>query len=239
MRPGAKIVTTRAARQLMRYPTRATAIRRASRWAGPDHFEEVCDALAGGRASPASKAVLVALKAYMKHGAPVVPAVPRALASRPPRVLYRGLHLESPPEVGDVMQAGRPDCFAAFTYDPEIARTFAEDGFVYRLQVDRIARGTPWAWFDTALSNSLRAEIQESEVLLPPGHLKVLRRSMDPGGLVVVDVAYAPHAEYLRRGVLPRPGQAPHEWVYKTAGGHRLALRSPRVTNTVSARRAM
>ena len=81
---------------------------------------------------------------------------------------------------------------------------------------------------------------EESEVLLPPGTFKVLRRSammLEEGQrIMVVDVAYAPGAEYLRRGVLPAM-VGPNTLRYKTTGGHQLDMQSKTMARRYMERR--
>lgn len=219
----------------LKFPKRAAALRQTSEWTG-GAFMDVCDALTGGRTQSArTQAIIKGMRAHMKHSALIVPTVPRAYASRPPRALYRGINNEiynTPPAVGYTVPAGNKGCFASFTRDINVAREFADGGgWIFRLQLDRIARGTPWVWFEHRGGKYPRNRntaphrvtyTNEAEVLLPPGRLKVLRRSMSDD-ILIVDVAYAPYDEYLRRGAQPARQTNGH-LTYKTTGGHALRV---------------
>lgn len=150
-------------------------------------------------------------------------------------------------------------CYTSFSHDRGAALHFAGVGhyddmttsILFRLQVDRIARGTPWIWFNNnAAWQSMPARWQNSifsydgnnerEVLLPPGYFKVLNvsKASNVSDLVVVDVAYAPRPQYVRRGVAPRlagDGKA----VLKTVGGHALVMDHPAMTRNVQTRQTL
>ena len=239
-------VARKASQELLRrrYPTRQKAAEWGAGWTGGG-FKNVCAAMAGMPAdSVRAGRIIQGLKAYMKNSAPVAPNVPHSLASRAPTVFYRGISSAAIPATGDVVASGRRDCFTAVTYDQTVAKDiFAKtSGFLFRLQIDRIARGTPWVWFHRGRNTRDRNTLptlswgDESEVLLPPGAFKVLGRWMS-GGMPIIDVAYAPSAEYLRRGVLPAVA-GENTLRYKTTGGHRLDMRSKAMTQGLTARLA-
>ena len=245
------------------FPRKRQSMARATEWTS-ETYRETCDYLRGARPNRTNAAaqVIAALKAYMKHSAPVAPVTPR---SQPrPAELWRGVQISAVnpvvPKVGDTLMANG-GCFTAFSTRYEIASAFASTGdkggplvprtyrggFVYRLQVDRIARGTPWAWFsddawarnDATLPprwrDTLESLADENEVLLPPGHLKVLRRSAR-AGTVVIDIAFITDPEYVRRGAVPRLN-AQGRAVTKTIGGNRLVTNDRFVVHDVKARR--
>jgi hypothetical protein len=223
------------------FVTRAKATDRATLWT-TGLYKEVCNAMRGATGKTHRASVIInALKAYTKHAALVVPSMPQGLTARP-EVLWRGVHAQTPPTVGSTV-VSNGGCFTAFTYNEAIARHFGGD-FMYRLQVDRIARGTPWIWMKFFASgvNTVKSTANESEVLLPPGYFKVLRRSTTeshrtPGKKVpVFDIAFVPAPGYVRKGALPslRNGQV----VTRTVRGNRLALDHPNLANNVRARRA-
>lgn len=220
----------------MRYPKRLKAVEGAKTWTG-NAFKYVCSALDGTPGPGPTAATITSMQAYLKHSALIAPAVPRGLSSTP-TVLYRGVRDSNRPPVGATISAGKPGCFAAFTYDREVAYKFSGPrGMVFRLQMDRIARGTPWIWYGAGKKNraprrrntvpSMYAD--EKEVLLPPGNLKILRYSkasvFPSGHKGIVDVAYAPNPDYLRRSVRPMTNIVGNgALVYKTTGGHRLEM---------------
>lgn len=205
----------------------------------------------GAGAQPEARRTVEAIKRYMKHTAPVAPSVPHGLDHLPaPLVLWRGVQGQID---GDVIKSAN-DCFTAFSLQGYVAAMFARSGTLFRLQVDRVARGTPWVWFTdkggddrfwlpkakrrqpgrTNMLGSLHAN--EEEVLLPPGFFKVLSRRKLPG-ITVLDVAYVPDPQYVRRGALPTvtpTGTA----VTRTVAGHRLVVDHPDLTRTVRTRRA-
>ena len=177
-------------------------------------------------------------------------------AYRPPAplVLWRGVSDMPPPAAGATIRSNG-GCFTAFSYNREVALGFAMGaGVVYRLQVDRIARGTPWLWF-LELNPKSSMIAKEKEVLLPPGYFKVLRRSgvsrnslrlldgyksgYESDGIedvAVVDVAFIPDPEYVRRGSLPRV--VGREAIARTVGGNRLAAAHPNLARRVAVRTA-
>lgn len=239
------------------YPGKKRAATISSQWAGGTYVD-VCAKMRGTPAQNlrVTDNVIRALDAYMKHSAPVAPLVPRAAtaSSSPPPdplVLWRGVRAPRVPAVGSTVRSNG-GCFTAFSYSRDTATDFAGGdggGVLYRLQADRIARGTPWAWFIDRITglpvarrsdtNSLRTyAVNEREVLLPPGYFKVLRRSTTPRGLPVLDIAYVPDPRYVRAGAVPRlvrPGGAA---VTKTTGGDRLEVEHDNLARRVAMRAA-
>lgn len=235
----------------VRYPKRNNAVKRVQLWTGQVH-RDVCDIM-GGRKMQNSKGIIQGLRAYMKHSSPRAPSVPRAF--KVPDALYRGVSASSysVPSVGDTVPAGKKGCFASFTRDRKIAEYFAnrpqnswdvsaDSPIIFRLQLDRIARSTPWIWFDGKNSDPVRNRVKlpkghgnEAEVLMPPGNLKILRKSKS-GVFTIFDVAFAPHADYLRRGVLPK--QQDNKLVFKTAGGNRLEIAAANAIAALQRRRS-
>ena len=136
------------------------------------------------------------------------------------------------------------------TYRRQIAESFAGSfggvpGYLYRLQVDRIARGTPWVWFTGRLHPGLPSRWKEvvgtqhddeGEILLPPGYFKVLSVQRPARQLAIVDVAFVPRPEYVRRAAVPR-FNAQGRVVTKTVGGHHLVTDSPAAAANVKRRR--
>lgn len=241
------------------FPDKRTATALSQAWADNEGFEAICNYM---RADPVQRGtrlytstVIDALKAVMKHTAQIVPATPLELGGKAVDVIWRGEKNRPVPQVGSTVAL---KCFASFSYDQGIALNFAgrdkyplppaRSNLLYRLQVDRIARGTPWLWFtydsdDQALpprwKNSIAVILNdEKEVLMPPGFLKVLtvRRHPKFGNTAVVDVAFVPQAEYLRRGVLPRLNTAGRV-IAKTVGGHPLITNNSAAATDVRARR--
>ena len=127
-----------------------------------------------------------------------------------------------------------------------MGRHFAkEDGFLLRLQINHIARGTPWIWMMERLKraplnkNTVISGFDESEVLLPPGYFKVLFKHDR-----VYDVAFVAQPGYVRRGSMPKFNTvgpyakrlAGNTVVARTIGGHRLEVRNRVLANNVRAR---
>ncbi len=234
-----------------KYPRKRVAMNVASDWSFDAHAN-VCRYMRGTarnkRSIQSAKRVVAALNAYMKHSASVAPSLPVGAGPAPsPLVLWRGVR-GAVPAVGSTVPSNG-GCYTAFSYMRDVAVEFAssDDGFLYRLQADRIARGTPWTWFTAQLENvqglpprwrdTVQTDVDEGEVLLPPGYFKVLRVS-GRSGVPVVDVAFVPRPQYVRRGALPRLNQQ-RRVVAKTVGGHRVVLNgSTAARNNVGARRA-
>lgn len=241
-----------------------TYMRTTHNWTSPTH-KDVCfvmrqsgpNHLAPSNAN-AGRKTAVAIQAYMKHTAPVAPTVPMNArnargANKSPLVLWRGASTNKVPVQGTTVSSNG-GCFTAFSLQKETAEGFAYNSntgipVVYRLRVDRIARGTPWVWFTDELMeyepprngrlrqrNSMWTQIYEGEVLLPPGHYKVLSVSKRSAG-VVADVAFSPLPQYVRRGILPKVERA-DTVVAKTIGGHRLELKSKSLARNVQGRRS-
>lgn len=216
-------------------------------------YRETCDYMRGARstATDAAKRIITAIATHMKHSALVAPVAPRSQPA--PAELWRGVQFSvtnpDMPAVGSTV-AANGGCFVAFSTRWEVAGDFAKQssagGFVYRLQVDRIARGTPWVWFTERYrhnpplpprwKNALISEADhEKEVLLPPGFFKVLRVSSGKGDLRVVDIAFIPRPGFVRRGAVPRLN-AQGRAVLKTVGGHRLVTDDAVLAQNVRAR---
>jgi hypothetical protein len=229
-----------------RVPKRMASISLSSFWTGPV-YERVCAHMRRGwhETNIETRSVKKALDAYFKHTAPVFPTVPRSVASSPPKVFWRGIEPHrrtEDPVVGQTRSSG--NCFTAFTFDLEVALEFkGYGGFIYRLQSDRIARGTPLAWFldhsgrgAHRRSNVVRATQKESEVLFPPGYFKVLGVYMERG-VSIVDVAYAPDPEYVRKGAVPTVEGS--KVVTRTVGGHRLELNNSTLVQKIRNRQGL
>lgn len=214
-------------------------MRTSTKWT-TESYEKICKYMRGGAVADNETAQVVkALDTYMKHSALLVPSVPRSVYVPRPLVLWRGVRTGPLPAAGTTISSNG-GCYTAFSYDRETAESFAEDGFLIRMQVDRIARGTPWIWFLDESTKDLPPRWKnivgsthtfEYEVLLPPGYFKVLsvHRSQWWTGVSgeVVDVAYVPRPQYLRRGAVPRLNS--RGLVAKTVGGY------PLVTNHAEA----
>lgn len=227
-------------------PKKRESMYRAVGWTSNNHVY-TCKYMRGHtEATPTSvKRLIAAIDTYMKHSALVAPESPRNVTNVPnPLVLWRGVTTNKIARVGTVIPSNG-GCYTAFSYDREVAEKFSLGVTLYRLQVDRIARGTPWIWFSgkrgarlpprwkTFLNTSSPGE---SEVLLPPGYLKVLRVSNRAGNeIVVVDVAFFPRPQYVRRGALPRVDRG--HLVMRTIGGHPLVTNNAAAMKNVEARR--
>jgi len=239
------------------YPDKQTSMLVAPLWT-THSYRAVCDYMRGVTDRPTAelKKLMTALAAYMKHSAPVAPTVPRGLSLQSPLVLWRGVQLSR--IVPEIPKAGQTvtsnsGCYTAFSIDQAIAQRFAaggygigaKKGFVYRLQADRIARGTPWIWFTDSQvpdlapprwKNALASTLeQEKEVLLPPGYFKVLAVS-NMARVPVLDIAFVPQPNYVRSGAVPRlngQGRA----VTKTTTGNRLVLNHEQLRKNTQARR--
>ena len=241
------------------YPKRAEATKKAFEWS-TRAYKDVCDAMRGVRpGGTKTKEIIRALKAYMKHSALVAPTMPKMMTVKRPVYLWRGVHDQVPPEVGSTV-VSNGGCFTAFSHDKLTAEHFALQtlgGIIFRLRVDRIARGTPWIWmkapgtpwtwtpgdaFWGVNRNTVRSDVEESEVLLPPGYHKVLSRSVDRGPLglavplTVIDVAFLPLPGYTRKGALPK-SNGDGRVATKTVGGDRLVLAHSNLAENVRVRR--
>ena len=236
------------------YPRGRAARQVAPAWTS-EIYDSVCQYMRGKSSAPQQDVLRVvqALTAYMKHGAPVAPAVPREIwmnhdwyePRKPatPLVLWRGIAGQPVPAPLAVIPA---TCFSSFSFNDEIARRFARygagGGFLMRLEASRISRGTPWAWFVGPFGMSAREKnlidgwTDEDEVLLPPGYFKVLRVTGRAAQTPIVDVAFTPQPRYVRRGAVPRTVNGAS--VTKTVGGHRLAIVSPDLAKNVARRAA-
>jgi len=251
-RQGMKVTTQGSAhiRQLLKsyfapagYPNKRTAMALTPNWTTKS-YREVCDHLRGvGSASMRIRKLVAAMDAHLKHAALIAPTIPRGLSLPSPVPLWRGVQLSpimpAVPRVGETLESNG-GCYTAFSFDRSVAERFAKPrgtdkpGFMFRLQSDRIARGTPWMWlldakrpglpprWKNVLGSTLKGE---KEVLMPPGFLKVLSVS-NTAGTPIVDVAYMPKPSYLRKGVRPEPNRQGRV-VTKTVGGDRLEMKHP------------
>lgn len=126
-----------------------------------------------------------------------------------PTYLYRGIHGELAKlllEKKKMQDKG----FIAFSRHKEIAEIFAikdRPGFVMRLKLDSIKKGTPWIWFRPKRLRQKKQKIErnihisnidEAEVLLPPGTL-VLNSPLQNVNWNIqtptIDVTYIPDKE--------------------------------------------
>lgn len=231
-------------------PKRRASMLHAANWTTKT-YKETCDYMRGltSEQTPRVKRTLTALQTYMKHTALVAPAAPRGSPSV--STLWRGVQLSpiatAVPRPGDTV-ASNGGCFTAFSYDFSTAGYFAskgdQGGFVYRLQTENIARGTPWIWFTEPHTHKLPPRWQdavgtkaldEKEVLLPPGYFKVLRTTT-AGEFPIVDVAFFPRPQYVRRGAVPRIDNQGRATV-KTVGGHHLVTDHAAAVKNVKDRR--
>ena len=226
------------------FPKKPVATREATKWTRAG-YKQVCDSMRGvAPGDRGTQSIIRALKAYMKHAALIAPTMPKMMTSPPgskaprPTALWRGVHGQDPPAVGSTV-VSNGGCFTAFSHDKEVAQEFASrrfPSFLFRLQIDRIARGTPWIWmqadgFTGVNKNTVRSDIEEGEVLLPPGYFKVLSTKG-----AVVDVAFLPVPGYTRKGALPTPN-GDGRVVTKTVKGDRLVLSHPNLAENVRVRR--
>jgi hypothetical protein len=154
-------------------------------------------------------------QAFRNHGtrAPVIPreftvqwrgTVGSPVTNARPRYLYRGIHN---PLADTLMKNGvlKDAGYMAFSRNPYTASEFASKdsrGIVMRLSIDSIPRGTPWLWFKGSTNwnwntpyhrNVYSSNIDEEEVLLPPGTVRlrtlVKVRNEDPN---IWDIEYIP-----------------------------------------------
>lgn len=230
-------------------PRKRQSIQGAQEWSG-SAYDAVCAFMRGNvRQRAAAKRVIASLTTYMKHTAIVAPAAPAGMQR--PQVLWRGVSRMRPPQAGETVSSNG-GCFTAFSYIRRVAAGFGGEGYgeevqgyMYRLQVDRIARGTPWVWFTERLRPGLPPRWKEvvgaqyereGEILLPPGYFKVLSVQRPPGKIPVVDVAFVPRPDYMRRGAVPR-FNAQGRVVTTTVGGHHLVTDSPAAAANVKLRR--
>lgn len=227
-------------------PRKRESMARAREWTG-DAYKGACRYMRGGVSSNTA-AVIPALTAYMKHSAPVAPVAPRGMPQ--PQVLWRGV-LGTPPRPGTTVSSNG-GCFTSFSRLRHVAVGYGgagvDEGYVLRLQVDRIARGTPWAWFVDVLDDRDRQPPprwkdtlgtyfeNDGEVLLPPGYFKVLGVHAPRDATIVVDVAYVPRPEYVRRGAVPR-FDSQGRVVARTIGGHQVVTNHAAVATNVRRRR--
>lgn len=227
------------------YPKKRDSMRDASTWTSDKGYSDTCDYMRGKTLQkPAVKRITSALGAYMKHSALVVPSVPRDVRTPTPLVLWRGVRQTFDTHAVGSTVSSNGGCFTAFSYDPKVASRFAtKTGAVYRLQVDRIARGTPWIWFSqrvglpTRWQTVIATKVQEeNEVLLPPGYFKILRLSKLPSGVPLVDIAFVPRPQYVRSGAVPRLNDQGRV-VVKTVGGHLLVTDRDKAVDNVRRRR--
>lgn len=139
-----------------------------------------------------------------------------AMQNKRPRYLYRGIHK---PLSKILMKNGqlKDNAYIAFSRSLRTASEFANNqsnndninrfvidpskGLVMRLSVNSIPQGTPWVWFKASTKhmdrNVYKSDIEEKEVLLPPGTLRL--RSNVPENLTnnihripVFDVDFIP-----------------------------------------------
>lgn len=158
------------------------------------------------------------LSQMFRDGPSRVPSIPREFTvqynknaitkSSRPVYLYRGVHGNQANELLKTTRTVIDNGFIAFSRNKDIAYRFANKnnntpGLVMRLRVDSIPKGTPWIWFQPKWKrlkgerNAHDSEIDEAEVLLPPGMLVVtsLPYRVSPASKYtspMVDVKYTP-----------------------------------------------
>lgn len=182
------------------------------------------------------------------------PVIPREFTVQPnknlvqtnkrPKYLYRGVHghqAEKYVKDGKFRDRG----YIAFSRRQGVASSFASGGrpsIVMRLNLDSVPRGTPWIWFKTSsikkgLRNAHVSNIDEGEVLLPPGTLRMRPRAIPLNQMiesaytyeywgqtspVIVDVDYIPDTTAMSLGTT----KARKKLMYRPQGtGRTKALR--------------
>jgi len=123
-----------------------------------------------------------ALAKHMSNHALRVPQLPRHFYwqhTEAPIMLMRGLH---GPIARQIRTRGsfKDKGYVAMTTDSEVATQFqSNDGIVLIFLIQDLPKGTPWIWFTpkpAKQSNMVPSSVQESEVLLPPGTIRLLSR---------------------------------------------------------------
>lgn len=152
------------------------------------------------------KAVNQALAKHFKDHALRAPQMPRRYGWHRnntvvpvPRYLYRGIHSpmsETLQKKGVLKDKG----YIATSTDKRVSSSFADhfdeesnnnnnnnnvDGIILIIPIESIPKGTPWVWFDYLLddssyhpqSNTIISMSDESEVLLPPGTIRLVEKT--------------------------------------------------------------
>lgn len=131
------------------------------------------------------------------------PVIPREFSNT--RYLYRSLHGPLEESLRRTSHL-RDDGYMAFSRNLGISTHFGS--LVLRLDIRAVPIGVPWIWFSTTAErrrqSSVRSHIEEEEVLLPPGTIKVIGKGsafakiqgtngeFRPTRVVVHDITYEP-----------------------------------------------
>ena len=134
---------------------------------------------------PSAKTINQALAKQFKNHALRSPQLPREYAwnhAKQPRYLYRGLN---PPLSTMLYKKGvlKDKGYIATSTDSDIAKLFTGEGknsILLIFPIESIPPGTPWIWFDNdsqPQSNTSLSLTMESEVLLPPGTIRLVQKT--------------------------------------------------------------
>lgn len=235
------------------HPRKRDGARAAFSWSSP-YFETICWYMRRERSGalgvlPADDPDVVEarlrvshLDAFMKHSALRAPAVPPGMEGE--TVLWRGVN-DWPRDqalVPGATVSSNGGCYTAFSYKRRVAERIVQrsvswglgNAVLFRMQTDRVARGTPWVWFTNKRAyegawqkgsaqrgRAAYAVENEKEVLLPPGRFKVLAVSRPPSlrGAALAEVAFVPDAKYLLRRLFPATNAATGNALVKTPAG--------------------
>lgn len=157
------------------------------------------------RASPTSKPevhentnrVNRYLAQVMRNTSIRAPTVPRGFENV--GYLYRGVHgpiAKALRKSGEYKDKG----YIAFSRSQNVANGFgsSKGGFTLRIPIHSIPRGTPWLWFKRPVSSTKNKNIHDSiinenEVLLPPGTLRIDNGKIPRGKKTNIDISYTPN----------------------------------------------
>jgi len=151
------------------------------------------------------------------------PVIPREFSHT--KYIYRSVHGPLEESLRHTSHL-RDNGYLAFSRNVGISTRFG--GLVLRLDVRTVPAGVPWIWFTTTAGrrqSSVRSQIEEEEVLLPPGTIKIIGKGsafakipnkegkIRPTRLIVHDITYEPTLDA------------------KSLSGHPIHRRKPATTN--------
>lgn len=160
---------------------------------------------------------------FMRNSALRTPEMPAGMENRP-TYLWRGMCDNGALKLGS-SRVIRDRGFVAFSIDKEVANRFAKQmklknysffperfcpsgaDYMLRLKLSSLPPGIPWIWFSAEKQRSpdwSSSEINESEVLFPPGRLTIVRRTGR-----TLDVEYTPDrrsTSFAGKRIMRQPG---------------------------------
>lgn len=138
----------------------------------------------------------------MRNTALRTPSVPRGYENV--KYLYRGIH---GPIAQKIMTNGeyKNSGYIAFSRNESVANAFGalKGGITMRIPVQSIPKGTPWIWFqgkrfaweknDRPRNRNIHnSDIDEYEVLLPPGTIRLVNKNAQKNKKVNLHITYTP-----------------------------------------------